>query len=471
MGKQFYDQIVQKLPYILIVGFCVVWLRGAITGKYELSFDEHFRNLFLIPAIVAWYFANILANVNQGRFLFALPKFFRYTNRSRATRALFVIQIVIFYVASTFFLLNWFVLIPQLSDDGATLLKLNSHIRLIYSWLGVTDLPSAARFVQSEFWTYYIFAIIIFGSYILYRKFIEYKVMAKLIEIYSEQATTAIKLREFRTDQTIAGDMDRCLKFVLKRVKEASTIGLITNLLSWITRSVFCGFVLVPDPDKPHQRLVNIAAYCSRDSWAGKIEELARLNKPAILNIDNLVACWNECFNNTTKKFNLELFKVKKNEHISAAGMAFSFERPKIVNFADTSMYLRTSYRDNLIMIDGKDGEISKALKFRSYLTLPIKHEAKVVAVIFVGSTRPFSFSNSTLPLLERYSHSVGEIIAMLEELGPLLNLENQLVAIFENAKAYWPSHKRSLVRKSLREINRMFLKGVRHAKPINPPG
>ncbi|MFZ5980258.1 MAG: hypothetical protein ACOYVF_06455 [Candidatus Zixiibacteriota bacterium] len=467
--KELYNQVIPKLPYIIITGFCLYWIRGIFEGKYEPKIDNNSLYLFLIPAFLSWYISNIFANIHQGRFIFALPKFFKYKTRRIFRILLMRLQAITFISLCAILMLNQFVLIPQIESKQDELL-LGPHVKVFYGWFGVSDILSAKNFALSKYWGYFLVILVIYAIYVLYRYYIDGKAKEKLYKIYRELAFTATFMRKNNDYKLNYEDGKTCLSTIIEYVNEAATLGIFTKLLPKVTKGVYCGFLLIPDPEKPKNQFINAACYCSKNTWRHKIDILAKQHKPRKLDITKLINLWNSCFSDVhgDKKFSEKCFQEKKEDYISATGMAFEIERPKIFNFVWNCLALSNRYRDILRdNIVNEDIEIYKALKFRSYLILPLKIQATVAGVIFIGSTRPFSFKGSILPILESYSHAIAELVCTLSNMELIKTPDNIQVEVNKHAKPYYHIEERKIIRDNLRNINRMLRKGEKHAKPI----
>ena len=85
---------------------------------------------------------------------------------------------------------------------------------------------------------------------------------------------------------------------------------------------------------------------------------------------------------------------------------------------------------------------------------VPIKHRAKILGVVFVGSSIQQSFDHSSVAALERLSHAIGEILGMLEDKCQLVTTCNKIVD-FSRAINYVHYDTRDGVRMVLRRFAR----------------
>ena len=179
------DQFKLQIPIILFSSFICPYLVLVVTKQISFSFDKQFFFLFVFPA----YIANILINIRQGRFIFALPKFFNYPIRRRVRRSIVFFQYFLFIILSSMFILNTFFLFPLIIDSNSKQFKIGPHLKVIYSICGVTDIDSAYRFATSKYWGWFLIFSTISAIYIIYRKYIEFKARENLIKIYATNAT------------------------------------------------------------------------------------------------------------------------------------------------------------------------------------------------------------------------------------------------------------------------------------------
>ena len=157
-------------------------------------------------------------------------------------------------------------------------------------------------------------------------------------------------------------------------------------------------------------------------------------------------------------------FDRKKDKYLSACGFAYEIEIPGIIRNSWNNITLGKS-DINHVFIE----EHGRRIKFifRSFLVLPIKNNAKVISVIFLGSSFPLSFSKRSINILKAFSHAIGETLLIINECPD--TRKNILSDIeFKNAKNYLSLKERHLNIWLLETINKGMGKGGKNVKRID---
>jgi hypothetical protein len=471
-GGRGFAKFLLWLASALATTFCFRYLYQVIGGERKVVCLSDFLMLFILPFLVALLFANIALNLQQGRAPFKLPSMFRYPARNRIRRLIYLLQLVAFAAISLILLSNQFLLFPQAADGSEELLLLPSPLQQAYRLFGVATHQDALQFVTSSFWGYFLLMLVIFSVYILYRGFIEERARSRVLHLYRTIVDLDLDLRDRNRELVNLNEQrdvaSRALRRAIVDLKEVGTLGIMTRTLPRLLGPLYCGFLMVPNPTNPSAEFIGVETYCSDEDSLGPMVKLSRTHRPAVLDIAKLKVVWNSCFVNLddgAQVFDSKKFQKVKESCLSASGMAFALEKPKVFNFTTRCLALCTSYQKKMMQINESLG---RRLTFRSYLVVPVKHDTTIVAVLFLGSTSRYSFNPSLMNVYEDFSHALGQLMATLDHYHLLQTAEEVKAELQSLAKPYFRESVRKEIRKVLRDINRMLGKGDNYAVPFD---
>jgi hypothetical protein len=255
---------------------------------------------------------------------------------------------------------------------------------------------------------------------------------------------------------------------ILSCIVNTTTLGITKGLIRRCSGAKYCGFILVPNPLCPNANFANIGCYCSESAFQMGLWRLGINHEPAMLNPEKLRGAWNNCILYEAHKIaglHRDRFNRLKYQFWSVTGAAFALEKPKIYDTNSPFLGIDDSYSEKLRKIDE---EMAGELVFKSYLTIPIKHDGRILSVIFIASTFSNSFNKNVLNIIERFSHAVGQCMSTLDSYQLLSTLRGHPVSLTATAKPYSDVKDLTDIQGFIRELEDRLRKGGKGAEPFD---